>query len=154
MYTPYTWTHIYLRTCMCMCVYVFIFSAVIHPSEFHRIIFTTCFIHAGIRPRSLIRPPRQRDYRTRSVCVRARDACDPNPLFDTWTGDPWMFKFHDCLRSMRARKTRGGPDSQHAKGPCYREGDSGRIFVFQPYYSRRGFGPCRKILPYTIFSLH
>ena len=150
VYTVHMDIYIYIRTCMCMCVYVFIFSAVIHPSEFHRNIFTICFIHAGIRPRSLIRPPRQPDYRTRSVCVRARDACDPNPPFrslDTWTCDPWMFKFHDCLRSMHARKTRGGADSQHAKGPCYREGDSGRLFIFQPYYSKRGFGLCRKISP-------
>ena len=91
--------HIYIRTCMCMCVYVFIFSAVIHPSEFHRNIFTICFIHAGIRPRSLIRPPRQRDYRTRSVCVRARDACDPKPLFDRWI---LGLAIHGCSNSMIA----------------------------------------------------
>ena len=99
MYTQYTWTYIYIRTCMCMCVYVFIFSAVIHPSEFHRNIFTICFIHAGIRPRSLIRPPRQRDYRTRSVCVRARDACDPKPLFDRWI---LGLAIHGCSNSMIA----------------------------------------------------
>ena len=99
MYTQYTWTYIYIRTCMCMCVYVFIFSAVIHPSEFHRNIFTICFIHAGIRPRSLIRPPRQRDYRTRSVCVRARDACDPKPLFDRWI---LGLGIHGCSKSMTA----------------------------------------------------
>ena len=84
---------------MCMCVYVFIFSAIIHPSEFHRNIFTTCFIHAGIRPRSLIRPPRQPDYRTRSVCVRARDACDPKPLFDRWI---LGLAIHGCSNSMIA----------------------------------------------------
>ena len=99
MYTQYTWTYIYIRTCMCMCVYVFIFSAVIHPSEFHRNIFTICFIHAGIRPRSLIRPPRQRDYRTRSVCVRARDACDPKPLFDRWI---LGLAIHGCSNSTIA----------------------------------------------------
>ena len=99
MYTQYTWTYIYIRTCMCMRVYVFIFSAVIHPSEFHRNIFTICFIHAGIRPRSLIRPPRQRDYRTRSVCVRARDACDPKPLFDRWI---LGLAIHGCSNSTIA----------------------------------------------------
>ena len=99
VYTVHMDIYIYIRTCMCMCVYVFIFSAVIHPSEFHRNIFTICFIHAGIRPRSLIRPPRQRDYRTRSVCVRARDACDPKPLFDRWI---LGLAIHGCSNSMIA----------------------------------------------------
>ena len=70
----YTYTYRYMYVYVCVCI---IFNAIVHQSEFHMNIFTTCFIHAGVRPRSLIRPPRQPGYRTRSVCVQARDACDP-----------------------------------------------------------------------------
>ena len=97
-------------------------------------------------------PGRSYDHHDSVITELARYACEPGMLV---IPNPFlivgylnlrsmMFKFHDCLRSMRARKTRGGADSQHAKGPCYREGDSGRLFIFQPYYSKRGFGLCRK----------
>ena len=49
--------------------------------------------------------------------------------------DPWMLAIHERLRSMHARKTWGGADSHHARRPCYRDGDNGRLFLFQPYSS-------------------
>ena len=144
----YTYTYRYMYVYVCVCI---IFSAIVHQSEFHMNIFTTCFIHAGVRPRSLIRPPRQPGYRTRSVCVQARDACDPKffsivGYLDLGSMDvqiPWLLAIHACSQDMGWRRLTA------CEGTLlrYREGDSGRLFVFQPYYSRRGFGPCRKILP-------
>ena len=72
-------------------------------------------------------PGRSYDHHDSLVTELARYACKPGMLaipnsfrsLDTWTWDPWMFKIHDCLRSMHARKTWGGADSRHAKGPCY-----------------------------------
>ena len=72
-------------------------------------------------------PGRSYDHHDSVITELARYACEPGMLaipnsfrsLDTWTWDPWMFKIHDCLRSMHARKTWGGADSRHAKGPCY-----------------------------------
>ena len=49
---------------------------------------------------------------------------------------PRMLAIHERLRSMLARKTWGCADSHHAKRSCYRDGDSGRLFVFFSHTTR------------------